>query len=313
VLHFSEEGIFWECQAIDATDWDEDLPSEIGYTMGRQHIPDMNLDQWFGFIEYYSASDFTQPTDRLIALSSIAKSVPFEPFGNTYYAGIWGKHLWRCLAWCSKNSCSAISRASCLAIAPSWSWASVPGQISYTVAVLVEPSECWVELEEIQTAPTQDSNSYGNLKGTSLKLLARVCDIALPTEGKNDRHEGSLDIPDILHLRKVHMVLEWDETREKSVSEKIYAVVPLGMEYDRYLGTSDYNALVLTLQASTDEERTSGICEVYRRIGYVEITCHAKETEHGLHEQSERYERPDPHLLFDILLPNTTLRTILIV
>lgn len=106
ILHFTEERVFWECQAHDQNDDVPGYEREIDWDYA-QSPSRITHRQWLSFIEFYSKSSFTQPADRLVALSSIARSVPVEPFGTTYYAGIWEESLVQGLSWTSKESCSS--------------------------------------------------------------------------------------------------------------------------------------------------------------------------------------------------------------
>jgi hypothetical protein len=308
ILHFTEEGVFWECQSFDAAGNNDGLRvMGVGRDMGSQHASFLTFEKWLRFIEFYSASGFTQPTDRLIALSSIAKSVSTTEFGNTYFAGTWGQHLWRCLFWVSERPCSAESRALCSAIAPSWSWASVPGQIDYTYSASIEPSELYADLEDVEVSLAQADNSYGNLEKGALKLLARSCDMVLPT---NNVRDSKLQISDVPNLSWVDMRVNWDELQDHAVAERVYAVVPLSMKCTKAQGHYDYNALLVLPVPPTSDKNTGDSSRVYRRIGFIQLYCHSREIENG---EPREYTELEPHSLFDALFPNATKQSIVIV
>jgi hypothetical protein len=309
LLHFSEEGVFWECQTIDL-DVDS-LMWKSWAEMGSQQAFSMTLLKWLHFIQFYSASEFTQPTDRLIALSSIAKSVPVERFGIAYFAGIWGAHLSRCLSWQSVSSCSAISRESCLAIAPSWSWASVPGRIQYDMP---DAESKW---EVVSLA--EPSNSCGNFEGRTLELHARLCSMSLPTDGQSDlspltdSQSDDSDLPlefDAFDPAVPRGTSYWDESQDHSVADRIYAVVPLNISFSQEWGTCYYSALIVTLLPSTGNNNTSGSCRVYRRIGYAEWQCDM----HSIDDAGDLVcERPDFDSLLETHFLNAIEQTIVLV
>jgi hypothetical protein len=235
----------------------------------------------------------------LIALSSVANCAPVDEFGNTYFAGIWGAQLVKCLSWRSVRSCSTISRASCLAIAPSWSWASVPGRIEYAGFGSV--------LEEKMLSLAEPSNSYGNFEGRTLELLARLCSISLPTD---DQPGPSPELWDIYNPSINWGMPYWDETQDHSVANKIYTVVPLSVSFfDRY-SKYRYIALIVTLLPSAGDDGPSGSCKVYRRIGYVEWECYWR----NVRDLGDKvYERPDVDLFFETHFPNAVEQTIVLV
>jgi hypothetical protein len=77
---------------------------------------------WDRIVQTYSGLAFTQNTDRLIALSGVAKVVA-TLIEDEYLAGIWRSRLLRGLIW-SVNNPDTASRPESY-IAPSWSLASV--------------------------------------------------------------------------------------------------------------------------------------------------------------------------------------------
>jgi hypothetical protein len=303
ILHFTEERVFWECKAANTTHYSP-TPYDIGYDVRSQHACHLTFEGWLDFITFYSASDFTRPTDRLIALSSIAKSVPAEQFGHTYFAGIWRKHLSTSLSWYSEDPCSIISRASCLDVAPSWSWASVPGRIQHGSSAFVDTSITLIGIQDVWVSLTQSSNPYGNLREGALKLHARLCDMCLPTDNTRNRPQRVSSIPEYYPI-DTH--LYWDELQDHSVREKMYAVVPLSIGYFDDFSVSKFNALVVTSLLSTGNESTKIYSKVYRRIGYLELSCHWEYDAEG-----KVYKQPDPQSVFDRIFPNTTLQTMVI-
>ena len=267
ILYFTEEGVFWGCQASE---------SDIGARRVIEHLRTyqaigphhhaslMIFGDWLYFIELYSMSRFTLQTDRLIALSSIAKCVSMERFGHEYYAGMWGSHLLRCLSWSSNTPSFAKIREPFLAIAPSWSWASVPGGIQYPTRDEGPHSEALTKKIEVQTILAEASNRYGNMNKGALKLRALLCSIFLPTTG------GDVllaDKPAFSDLADVGGWLTWDEYQDPSRATELYTVIPLGIYIDKDRAT--YDALVITLVLSTDDRDTGNSCEVYQRIGHI--------------------------------------------
>jgi hypothetical protein len=296
VLHFSEEGVFWECQARDVT-WDKiELRFPVGWGIGSQQASFLTLSKWLKFIEFYSTSAFTQSSDRLVALSSIAKCVPIERFGNAYVAGIWCTHLTRCLAWRSENPSSAPDRASCLAIAPSWSWASVIGRINYgdidfhsqeeEIDRYVAYKDAWV------------SEGFLNLR-------VRLGSLILPTISSDSPYLEQPVDPYVIHVNRE---LRWDECQDQSSAERMYDVVLIGLtKRRRYV---DLLALVVIQDPPTSDKDTGETCRAYRRIGIIEWTFERAIVEEGLDEglDAASYEP-----VFDKLCPGAVFKTITIV
>jgi hypothetical protein len=267
LLHFTEGGVFWECYATNAYLTSDEFGN--GHTFGDiepvslGHASLMDLRSWMRFIELYSGSKFTHPTDRLIALSSIAKAVPIEEFGNEYYAGIWRKNLVDGLMWYSTEPSVGASRALRLSIAPSWSWASVASRVDYYALGRGQSRRVntWIEVQDVQVSFTQANNPYGDLNSGKLRLLARLCNLSLSTDiGARGKRwvKGNWDLYEVF----------WDEVQDLSVTERLYTVIPVGL----YLRGNAYTYRALVVEKVPQigaTEKRGGSCIEYRRIGFL--------------------------------------------
>lgn len=146
VLYFCRNQLFWECKVHTVCEtFPTGLPS-IGWNFGnvsvktweRQHgimPPGVRDDSWIRFwdqsiVFLYSRMDLTVPTDRLIALSGIAKYF-MARVQDTYVAGMWRRRLEESLLWfVDPGSPEPRTRPRPTPYrSPSWSWASVDGTI----------------------------------------------------------------------------------------------------------------------------------------------------------------------------------------
>lgn len=309
ILHFTEEGVFWECQATDTTEdlSDDELAVEesaIGQNIGSHHASLMIFGDWLAFIELYSLSEFTLQTDRLTALSSIARCVATERFGHRYYAGIWESHLSRCLSWRSSAPCSARTREKCLTIAPSWSWASVPGGIEYRTRRFGAHSEALAEIIDVQAVLAEASNQYGNLTKASLRLRAPIFCLSLPTTGE---FYAEFDDPCFSTFDATSAKLAWDEVQDPHIAVKVYTIVLVGI-IDDYPESIVYDAIVVSRLLSTDGEDGGGSRGVYRRIGHLYYWLDVGGG--GAPDDPDRH--PELRLLYDRLFPDAALQTIVI-
>lgn len=102
---------------------------------------------WNRIISAFSETLLTVATDKLIALSGIAKQMRPTVNNDTYVAGMWRKHLESALLWRVKHHEKIDGSRSCRPTpyrAPTWSWASVDGVV-ITEAVRVK-SEWAIEV-----------------------------------------------------------------------------------------------------------------------------------------------------------------------
>ena len=105
--------------------------------------------RWFETVEDYSKRKLTNSKDKLIALSGLAHSYyegesPSGVSDKTFKGGRWGKYaaglweadmpsalLWRTVIWRTRSAQRSLEYR-----APSWSWASIDGIISYESQML---------------------------------------------------------------------------------------------------------------------------------------------------------------------------------
>lgn len=83
---------------------------------------------WYRMIEEYSGRQLTFDSDKFPALSGLASIVASHSEGN-YCAGIWWEDAAYAICWQAKKYCSLKKPDGY--IAPSWSWASIIGTITF--------------------------------------------------------------------------------------------------------------------------------------------------------------------------------------
>jgi hypothetical protein len=192
VLHFSHDQIFWECREHKACEryplGDVSLQDFGhrkaltyfklllgGYDLQIQTIhrltegkTDSVYGIWNGMMQTYSKTSLTNPLDKLIALSGIAKQISgFTQ--DTYVAGMWRGHLETDLLWVIVDFLPQPDVAKAYR-APSWSWASVDGPIEWTSV-----SDGWKFFEIIDVSLQHETDDImGLLKGGWLDVKGQL-------------------------------------------------------------------------------------------------------------------------------------------
>lgn len=140
VLHFTHRQVYWECNSSTASEvHPRDDPEVYSQSLAirgprkrnlRRSIPSSASADfsrlWAELLQRYSKTDISFSTDRLVAISAIARTI-CEAAGlhaNDYYAGLWASTLPRAMLW----TLEAPGRRPPAYVAPTWSWASVQGQ-----------------------------------------------------------------------------------------------------------------------------------------------------------------------------------------
>lgn len=127
-LHCGHRGLFWECRIQVASEYFpygfSETNSFLRGTILRWYS--RNLDTyWTRLRRWYSGCDLTNPGDKLVALSGVARLIQ-DQTGHQYFAGLWRQDLEQELCW------SAIHpRQRPQYRAPSWSWAAVDGEVDF--------------------------------------------------------------------------------------------------------------------------------------------------------------------------------------
>ncbi|KAG4438505.1 hypothetical protein IFR05_006028 [Cadophora sp. M221] len=180
-INFTDKEIVWECREMGICQChlgNSALPTK---TSKQRHYsalrdPPGNYGQeitgaekeWFNAIEKYSCLQLTYYSDRLIAISGIAKQFAMTQGAilGEYFGGVWSNSLPIALLWTCENGEPVHARPT-PSYAPTWSWASVSSTIQ-------QPSRAGITevlLEILGTASTpMGPDIYGQLKSCHVKV-----------------------------------------------------------------------------------------------------------------------------------------------
>lgn len=128
-VHLGDRGAFWECRARIASQF---LPEGFKLPLMRGllrmwTIEDHPQNWWQLVVRYYTNADLTYTRDKLLALAGVARKVHSRN-GCQYLAGLWrDDRVEAQLCW----SCGEPKKRPTEWRAPTWSWASIDGPISY--------------------------------------------------------------------------------------------------------------------------------------------------------------------------------------
>ena len=140
IIHFATDQIFWECRETHASEtfpYGTPARYEIGlsrFALGSNEelYKERFLDIWSSIVSEYTARELTHVSDKLIAVSALARTLSKNhPAAGTYIAGTWGNYVVDQLIW----SASLLAHRSASYRAPTWSWASMDG--------IIEPKFTW--------------------------------------------------------------------------------------------------------------------------------------------------------------------------
>jgi hypothetical protein len=326
VLHFCEDQVAWECREFDAAEGQpQDMPilhlagtgvveksrlrgfddiatggSHVGEELRRSRLgglddPDPHLqpqiyalELWGRIVEQYSMTALTQPKDKLIALSGLARWISRgmekcskETGSPEYVAGLWTLHIESQLLWFvepvfreSDSSFENRSTAPDKSIyrAPSFSWAAVDAHemrgIKYAE---VTDRDILIKVEEVGVVPQKGSDIFGILKDAHLVLRGKLRRAVIEGPNKQGRYGWRLvgrgELDDEEH-RNVYLDCPERDTKITGLDADVF-VVPvakgnrLAPEHSKYL-------ICLLLQLEPEGEH--GRQNAFRRIGLTKLS-----------------------------------------
>ncbi|OSS48213.1 hypothetical protein B5807_07841 [Epicoccum nigrum] len=234
-IHFGKNQLLWECKEIKGS---AQLPwRETQRKSGLKHTP-----EWFRLIEDYTLRGLTKSSDKLPAVAGVADEN--QVHNGHYLAGLWSNQFPAALMWQSMDPYAKRHEAY---RAPSWSWASIKGQVSYDTQRLVAPSlnfqfdqwrdnpSCMVDgvykglyLQDASCKPTHPSNVYGGIKeGAYVSLKdVRLLEIDAPMQTSTSKRRGpKMESEHLCKSGKQMGVFYRDTLDERSEHGTVYLLV----------------------------------------------------------------------------------------
>ncbi|KNG50958.1 heterokaryon incompatibility protein [Stemphylium lycopersici] len=170
-LHFTKNEVVWECRRGTTF---ERFPSVLPNILRREW--DLRKDTaptWKMVVKNYSGTSLTYPTDRLVALSGIARQMQMKT-NYHYIAGMWRESLGMDLCWVLKSDTSTDEDAAY--VAPTWSWASTSGPVELdALEDFVSEQDLATKMDYLMSVVGVDiklrgSDPFGQLISATLRL-----------------------------------------------------------------------------------------------------------------------------------------------
>lgn len=180
-LSYSSHGLEWSCwsslQRVNGQPVGASSPGDIAELAGsirstgiKPCIPGLEMTPWESIVRLYSPRKAMLYSDKLVALSAVAQVYSENSKRNdTYLAGIWRNSMPRSLLW--HVEAEYLCHRPPEHTAPSWSWASVGGEVRYGNTTSEVDGDC--KLIDVRTR-TVNSNVFGAVLDGELILDAKV-------------------------------------------------------------------------------------------------------------------------------------------
>ncbi|KAH7130400.1 heterokaryon incompatibility protein-domain-containing protein [Dendryphion nanum] len=294
IIHFGPSELLWECRSLATCQCTQWTPSSFNkMTLAPSTRPDRleTLRIWHRVVSNYTTKSITYESDIFPALQGIAKSI-LKTTDLKWKAGQWD---FASFAWYAVSSGSRRAKEW---RAPSWSWASVAGQVAWPVEVQRVAVE-YAVLESVE-AESVGTDVFGAVKSGKMVLRGRgVEGVVLFREdgssvelriggedGKGDGDEIRAFIPDVgvggegalasgEKVRVVKFCKSFDTGAKEGMLDGSMISVKGKAKKKPMLKSiipnkkEDYFFLVLRRAIGKDEEEAGGQC--WERVGMVQF------------------------------------------
>jgi hypothetical protein len=339
VLHFCRDQVAWECCEFEVAEGQPDgipnfqlMASGIregsrlkgldvvtdGGWLRRMRLQDYDdpdphlqpgiyaLELWRRIVEVYSKTSVTQPGDKLIALSGMARWMSQKidtsamavqlryinsangegnPITGTsqYVAGLWTLHLASQLLWYAEptfrwvdSSFQHLTEAPPAYRAPSFSWAAIDAEQGNGIKYgEVTDRDLLIDVEEISVTPRKGSDEFGILDNAHIVLQGKLRKAALFGKDKGRFRWNLVDRGDLDNEEHTIVYLDCPKRDSKKVLglDAGIFVMPAAIGPRTTSKESKYmTCLILQLDKSYEAGPTGPAGPAFRRIGLTKLS-----------------------------------------
>lgn len=295
IVYWTPQRMYWSCSRCFMTEGEPPgapsppsvpLLSQSSFLVASRSGQDLH-ERWYDLVESFTKRNLTNPKDKFPAISGIAMRYRRCRPNDEYLAGIWRDTFARDLAWRTPVYLFEVEKSlRDVKIAPSWSWASLPGghpaimrrhcesdDEQRSRSLLVEPRS-----ENLEEGTMTDLAIKGvQVEGRMRPLLSGHSqrqdwsDVSVPCVDGQEKFSFKSYVNGDTHCIDLSrgLVLAYEAHREETLGHIDYLV-----EADRmYRGVSDVQCLeignseMLLLEQDGGNDTEAEQLKNYRRIG----------------------------------------------
>ncbi|KAF7937604.1 uncharacterized protein EAE98_001918 [Botrytis deweyae] len=267
-LHFCDGELLWECREMACCEtYPTGLPEickrenfklrplsgsdsyERKYLIDgvKRTMKGIAYDRWVQWIHLYSQTHLTKDSDKLIAVSALAKCTR-AVFDDVYVAGLWRSMFADQLVWWGSHTSRPKDYR-----APTWSWASVDGFVA--LPSIFPSNKYHIEIDEVRVTPVSGVDDTGSISDGYFRARG------LLIRDKLVKEQGNRGTPFLAGRdgdTTVTVVLDapFDQGEERVIVLPILTIL-----FELYFEGGCFNALLL-------QERAMSPNGFYTRIGW---------------------------------------------
>jgi Heterokaryon incompatibility protein (HET) len=275
VLHFTADQLYWECAKLFACEtFPQGLPDCYDHITSWHYRTNSSLalinqrgkpnqyEIWRRICEDYSRGTLTDPSDKLIAFSGVAREFQSQLTYDKYLAGLWQGDLVLGLLWEVDKDRRAPPTPTFRA--PSWSWLSNEGHVGWYLSSHMHHQSV-VRVLEASVDLVNDGDPSGQMRGGSIVVRGHL-------RSASWKQEDGLDV----------LVLDGkrgDRLPESCAVGSNFRYFRLARDTESMFPVKDIFCLLLTRHLSDEMNfdmimglvlRSTEVEDTYQRIGYFE-------------------------------------------
>ena len=173
-LHFTRNELLWECQQMCCSEvFPKGLPATMGTPAQAEEMEFFNKrthhqrhGNWHQLVRMYSRARLSYSSDKLMAIGGLARQyMTRNRFRESdYLVGLWRTQMPQNLLWRVEGG-----RRPTKYRAPSWSWASIEGEILYSESGQSSKETC-LEVIEAEVKAKAGGDLFGQVERAKLKV-----------------------------------------------------------------------------------------------------------------------------------------------
>lgn len=295
ILYWTPHRMYWSCSRCfiaegepPGTTTPHTVPplSQSSFLVASRSGQDLH-ERWYDLVESFTKRNLTNPNDKFPAISGIAMRYRRCRPNDEYLAGLWRDTFARDLAWKTPVYLFEVEKPPRNSkIAPSWSWASLPGghpaimrrhcgsddeQRSRTL--LVEPRSENFEEETMAELAIRGVQVEGRMRPLFSGQSQRQewSDVSVPCADGQEKFSFKSCVDDDTRCIDFSrgLILAYEAHREETLGHVDY----LGDADRLYQGVANFQCLeigqseMLLLEQCEENDNVTGQLKSYRRIG----------------------------------------------
>lgn len=295
IMYWTPQRMYWSCSRCFITEGEPSAAptpstvpflSQSSFLVASRSGQDLH-ERWYDLVESFTKRNLTNPDDKFSAISGIAMRYRHCRPSDEYLAGLWRDTFARDLAWRTPVYLFEVQKSLHDAkIAPSWSWASLPGGHPAIMrrqfenddedrgrSVLVEPRSEHLEEGAMADLATKGVQVAGRMRPLLSDHSQRQdwLDVSMPCADGQEKFSFKSYVDDDTHCIDLSrgLVLGYEAHREETVGHIDYLV-----DADRmYQGIADVECLeigssvMLLLERYEGNDDDAEQLRRYRRVG----------------------------------------------